>query len=300
MTPLNQAHERDVVLGRTKPAQAVAPRDFKQPRRFGAARLRALHLLLKNALPALEKKLAETAGVRVGLALAGLGEVDADTIFAGAAEPLCVLRFRCQKVPAWLVWDSAAAVGVVEAILGSRAGAAAGRRLTATESKLASQFLAEITRATATTLGLTAADFALVQIATELGSWREAAADAEAHRLEIRLDVQRGEQVSALRLYLPGVDAGDGGAELPLPGKLPDHLQHVEIELTARLHGCEISLDQLLALEEGDVLPLDARLGDPTTLSVEGLDLAQARLGSHRGRLAVRIERLHVQPESLA
>jgi flagellar motor switch protein FliM len=64
--------------------------------------------------------------------------------------------------------------------------------------------------------------------------------------------------------------------------------------------GYEISLDQLLALEEGDVIPLDARLGDPTTLSVEGLTLAHARLGSHRGRLAVRIERLHVEPEPAA
>lgn len=288
------------VLGRAKPAGAVAARDFKQPRRMGAERIAELQRLIKNLLPALEKRLAETSGLRLGLAIGGLAERDADALLASFGEPLCVLRFRCGKEPGWLAWDSAAAVAAVETIFGAKAGPTSARRLSPAEVKVASLFLSELLKGVAPALGITPADFALVQVASELGTWREAGEGAEAHRLELALTLTRGEESSVVRLYLPGVSTGTSSAADTLPAALPGHLERVEVELSARLTGCEISLDQLLALEEGDVIPLDARLGDPTTLSVEGLTLAHARLGSHRGRLAVRIERLHVEPEPAA
>jgi flagellar motor switch protein FliM len=287
--------ELQAVLGRRKPAREVAARDFRQPRRMGQERLRALHLALKNHLPALERRLHESVRLRLGLALGTLGEVDAERLFASAREPLCVLRFRCQKAPAWLAWEPAAAVGLVETLLGARGGASVARKLSPTETRVASQVLSEIARGVAGALGLVAGDFALVQAASELGSWREVGAEADAHRLEVRLDVALGQQTSSLSLYLPGLDAAAGDVDAPAPERLPGHLERVELELSARLAGCEITLDQLLALEEGDVIPLEARLDDPTTLCVDDLTLAEARLGSHRGRLAVRIERLKVQ-----
>ena len=288
------------VLGRAKPAGAVAARDFKQPRRMGAERLSELTRLVKNLLPALEKRLAETSGLRVALSIDGLAERDADGLLAAFAEPLCVLRFRCGKEPGWLAWDSAAAVSAVETLFGARSGSTSARRLSPAEIKVATVFLSELLKGVAPALGVSPADFTLVQVASELGTWREAGEGAEAHRLELALGLTRGEEKSVVRLYLPGVSTGAAASAASLPAALPGHLERVEVELSARLTGCEISLDQLLALEEGDVIPLDARLGDPTTLSVEGLTLAHARLGSHRGRLAVRIERLHVEPEPAA
>jgi len=287
------------VLGRAKPAGAVAARDFRQPRRLGAERLRELARLVQNLLPALEKRLREVSGLAHALTLDGLAERDAETLFAGAQAP-SVLRFRCQKDPAWLAWDPAEAVATVETILGAQAGPAAARRLSPAEVKVACLFLSELVKGVAPALAITPADFTLVQVASELGSWREGGEGAEAHRLELALALTRGEARSVVRLWLPGVASGPALAAESLPAELPGHLERVEVELCAQLSGCEISLDQLLALEEGDVIPLDARLGDPTTLSVEGLTLAHARLGSHRGRLAVRIERLHVQPEPAA
>lgn len=287
------------MLGRRKPANGVAPRDFRQPRRLGPARLAELQLALRNLLPALEKKLTEQAGLPAALALAALGEADADALFAAAVEPLCVQRFRCNKAPAWLVWDSAAAAQAVEAILGTRSAAATQRRLSPTEVRIANQFLSEIARAVTGVLGLASADFALVQVTSELGSWREAGAEAQAHRFEVRLALELGGHASTVRLYLPGIE-GDKESVASVPAALPAHLERVEVELSASLAGCEISLDQLLALEEGDVIPLEARLGDSATLSLEGLALAQARLGSHRGRLAVRVERLDVHPLTIA
>ena len=288
------------VLGRRKPVQGVAARDFAQPRRLSEKRLAALRLALENALPALEKKLAEGSGVRVALTLGTLGEADAEALLARTTEPLCVLRFRCQKALAWCTWDPAAATGVVEAILGARGGAPAARKLSPTETRIAVQFTSEIVRAVAGVLAFSASEFALVQAQAELGSWREAGAQAEPYRFEVPLELRLGELTSTLRLYLPGLPGDEPAAGASVPAALPAHLEQVEVELSARLRGCEISLDQLLALEAGDVIPLDARLGDPTTLSIEGLTLAQGRLGRHRGRLAVRIERLSVQPGAAA
>jgi flagellar motor switch protein FliM len=288
------------VLGRAKPAGAVAARDFKQPRRLGGERLRELQMLLKNQLPALEKRLLEISGLALALSIESLGERDADGLFAGTPEPLCVLRFRCGKDPAWLAWDPTAAVAAVETILGARGSTGSARRLSPAEGRVASQLLVELVKGVAPALGIAPADYSLVQVASELGTWREAGEGAQSHRFELALTLTRGETKSVVRLWLPGVGAGAVGATATLPAQLPGHLERVEVELSARLPGCEISLDQLLALEEGDVIPLDARLGDPTTLSVEGLTLAHARLGSHRGRLAVRIERLHVEPEPAA
>ena len=288
------------VLGRRKPAQGVAVRDFKQPRRLSEKRLAALRLALENALPALEKRLSDSNGVRVALALGALGEADAEAMLAGATEPLCALRFRCQKALAWCLWEPAAAAGVVETILGAKSGVPAARKLSPTETRIAVLFLGEIVRAVAGVLALACSDFALVQAQTELGSWREVGAEAESYRFEVALEVRLGDQPSTLRLYLPGLASDEPDIRASAPETLPAHLEHVEVELSARLRGCEISLDQLLALEAGDVIPLEARLGDPTTLSIEGLTLAQGRLGRHRGRLAVRIERLSVQPGAAA
>jgi len=288
------------VLGRKKPAQGVAARDFRQPRRLGEKRLAALRLALENALAALEKRLAETSGVRVALALGTLGEADAEKVLASLGEAPCVLRFRCQHALAWGGWDPAAAVCVVEAILGAKGGKPAARKLSPTETRIALSFLGEIARSVTGVLALATSDFALVQAQTELGSWREDGAEAESYRFEVPLELRLGDQASTLRLYLPGLAGDEPAASASVPEALPAHLVEVEVELSARLRGCELSLEQLLALEAGDVIPLEARLGDPTTLSVEGLTLAQGRLGRHRGRLAVRIERLSVQPGAAA
>jgi flagellar motor switch protein FliM len=288
------------VLGRKKPAQGVAARDFKQPRRLSERRLAALRLALDNALPALEKKVAEKSGLRVALKLGTLEETDAEALLARFAEPLCALRFRCQEALAWCLWEPAAAAGGVEALRGAKGGAIPARKLSPTETRIALGFTSEIVRSIASVLGLTTSDHALVQVQTELGSWRDAGPGAESYRLVVPLELRLGDQASTLRLVLPGIASDEPDARASVPEALPAHLEQVEVELSARMPGCELSLDQLLALEAGDVIPLDARLGDPTTLSIEGLTLAQGRLGRHRGRLALRIERLSVGPEVAA
>ena len=297
---MSDAREIQVVLGRKKPAQGVSARDFRQPRRMSHTRLGELRVALENGLPALEQRLHELYGLAFALTLEGFGEVDAETLFAGASATPCVLRFKSGAAPAWVVWKPAAAALVIETLFGTRGAKPASRVLSLSEARVATQLLAEIVRPVSAACGIAATDFAFVQAEAELGTWREAGPEAESHRLEVRLELRLAKQKSVLALYLPGVDCG-APSELPaLPETLPAHLEEVEVEVSARLGGCELSLDQLLGLETGDVVPLEARLGDPMTLCVEDLTLGEARLGSHRGRLAVRIEHLNVQPQPAA
>ena len=282
----------------TQPANAASTgasrkpeaRDFRSPRRFSAARLLELSAPIENALAQLERRLADAFGLRGELELTRLGESDADVLFAGAAEPLVVLRFKVQGQPGWLVWEPAAAVRTLETILGSKTGDAAARKLSSTEGKLAAALLTEVARSTASMLKLAASDFTLAQIVPELGSWKDGPEGREAHRVSVELTHTSGEHAGKLWVHLPGIGAGESQASVP--SKLPSHLGDIEVQVAARLPGCEIALDQLLALEEGDVIPLEARVGDPTELCVEGRPLALGRLGTHRGRLAVRIERV--------
>lgn len=297
---MSAAARQQVVLGRRKPAGSVANRDFGSPQRMAPERLRELAVQLENLLPDLERRLLDGVGARVDLRLQGLGECDVDQVLEHLADPLCVLRFRAGGEPAWLVWDPAAAVGMMEAVLGGRGEAPPARKLSPTEATVVTEFLTLLVAQVAPALEIVASEPALVQARTELGSWREGGGDAEPHRLEARVAVRRGTQDSILAFYLPGIGGGEPRAdERALPERLPAHLDQVEIEVSARLKGCEISLDQLLALEEGDVIPLEARVGEPTDLCVDGLTLAEGRLGSHDGRLAVRIERMKVVPETL-
>ena len=272
-------------------ARNAEARDFRSPRRFSAARILELGALIENGLAPLERRLADSLGLRGKLELSRLGESDAETLFAGAAEPLVVLRFKVQGQPGWLVWEPLAAVRTLETILGSKADAGvAARKLSSAESKLATALLTEVARSTASALKLAASDFVLVQAAPELGSWKDGAEGKEAHRVSVELTLASGDHSGKLCVHLPGI--GTGESEPAPPSKLPAHLGEIEVQVAARLPGCEIALDQLLALEEGDVIPLEARIGDPTELVVEGQPLALGRLGTHRGRLAVRIEKV--------
>jgi flagellar motor switch protein FliM len=285
--------------GTVQEPRSASPRDFRSPRRLSAARVLELSTALENALPALERRLSETLGVRGELALEKLGEVDAGTLLDALAEPLVVLRFKVNGQPAWLVWEPASAVLVLESLLGSRADEAKARKLSAAETKIAATLLGEVARAACAALGFAAADLALVQTVPELGSWKDGGEGKEAHRLAVELALRRGDRAGALTLYLPGI-SGEGAEAPALPAALPAHLDAVEVELAARLEGCEIPLDQLLSLEQGDVIPLEARVSDPTRLCVEGLTLAFGRLGTKGGRLAVRIERIAALAERAA
>ncbi|MEO0650277.1 MAG: FliM/FliN family flagellar motor C-terminal domain-containing protein, partial [Planctomycetota bacterium] len=115
---------------------------------------------------------------------------------------------------------------------------------------------------------------------------------------ELHLETPAGQ--SSLRIYLPIFDAQL--AALPrartaaLPSHLPNHLRKVDVLLSAQLGLAELPLNDLLNLEVGDVLSLDARYGDPLRIVAEERELGLAELGSHRGLLALRVAQWNQDP----
>ena len=78
----------------------------------------------------------------------------------------------------------------------------------------------------------------------------------------------------------------------------------VERERTLTVVTLEVTMMQIV--EVGtlrdfvlDNFALEARVGDPTLVAVEGKTFAHGRLGTHRGQLAVRIEHMERDEERL-
>jgi flagellar motor switch protein FliM len=267
----------------------VVERDFRRPRRLSADGLERLRAAMRAAASGLSELLSDALGDDVEVELADASESSLEDALAALEDAPLLLAFELEGRPAWLAWQSGAAVAAVERVLGSPAPARSARRLSRFEVRVASRLFGELARRVATALGREADGFRLVQERDEAASLR----DADPHRVRFTLAVRDARGESLIEALLPGLEQGAeasptaAGASIPLPA----HLRPVEVDLAVRLPGCELPLAELLALEEGDVIPLDTRVGDSFALTVEGEPFARVVLGRVRGRLAVRIER---------
>jgi flagellar motor switch protein FliM len=282
------------LMGREgRPSPEVHERDFKRPRRLSVARLAALERALAECLSDVDATLERATGVRYRPTLSELSETSADGLWDEPERPLALLRFRAGSQVAWIVWENRAAVGAIESLLGSRNTRASARPLSRIEGRVLVEILSGVAERVCRALALRADGF--VVAAEEdgpegIGSWRNAP-DPDAHRLRIELTLQAPDGPSKLALLVPA-PAEPRARTQAARATLPNHLAPVEVELRARITGAEVSLAQLLALEPGDVIPLDGRLGDPARITVEGVSFALGTLGRRGGRTAIRLEAL--------
>lgn len=277
-----------------RPAE-IAERDFRRPRRLSGAIREDLARLFQDVVPQLEERLAEALGATHPLELYGVGEASAEEIVAESDDPLVALRFVAGGQPGWIVWENLAAVAAVEKILGSRSDSKE-RRLSRVECRVVEDLLGVVAACCTESLGFSAQDYAVAQSVETLGSWRDGGESADLHRLEVELSFEGPGEASTLRVYVPCPELA-GGEAAAANEELPGHLNQVGVTVSAQFAGCEVSLDQLLALEEGDVIPIEARVGDLAIVTVEGCAFGRARLGRRRGQLAIRIEQLEEKPE---
>lgn len=67
------------------------------------------------------------------------------------------------------------------------------------------------------------------------------------------------------------------------------HLENMDVELTALLPGGELLLSELMALEVGDVIPLQRHISEKIVLTMQEKEKLRGHLGVHRGKLAVEV-----------
>jgi flagellar motor switch protein FliM len=284
---------------RIGPYLQVAARDFGEPRRLSPQQLDKLVRNAQKALPDIEGVLHAWLRGEHEVALAAIVEAHAGTLLASLAEPLCLLAFECAGHPAWAIWERRAAVIAAEIALGAdEKQETTLRTLTTLEQRVLERILTPIVQALAGKLGVEPKNMRLIQEREELTRWEDAP-NADPQRIGVQLQLTGTGGTSNLRCYFAGVKLAD----TPPPAKdkakqlLPQHMQEIDVEVGATLGHAELALEELVALEVGDVIPLGLEVGGLITLHVEGRVCATAQLGEHHGRLAIRVGTLGVKGE---
>lgn len=70
------------------------------------------------------------------------------------------------------------------------------------------------------------------------------------------------------------------------------HLEDLQIELTALLRGGELLFSELMALQTGDVIPLQRHISEKAVLTIQGNEKLEGHLGVHRGKISVAISQV--------
>jgi len=292
-----EPHEAQAILDAVQPVADrdgvgdVQPRDFARPLRLSDPALEQLRRKVQAVLADCEKELSRALRGEHALELVELGEQSVEGLFDELAEPFALVRFAVDGQPAWVRWDVAGAVAAVEVALGASAPAGGERALSAVERGLLDRLLSSVARRIGAALGLQIGPGHVVEAPEEAGSWADGGPGADRARLRVHLSLDGPGGSSGLDLWLPGIGAEpEPGAALP--ATLPAHLDQVTVLLAARLGARDVPLAELLAIEEGDVIPLETSSEALLDVLAEDVPCAQARLGCSAGRLALRIETL--------
>lgn len=171
--------------------------------------------------------------------------------------------------------------------------------LTRTERRVVSSFLDDILSHIATKFGLNVEKGAIWQETEELTTLEDLGPDADSRRLFIHLGFEDDSgETSDIRIYLPGIASAEDedGDEDGADDSAPVHLAPVDMVVSALLGGTDVPLAELLEIEVGDVIPLDARLGDRVRLEIEETVCAQGRFGARGGLLCVLVEEVGATP----
>jgi flagellar motor switch protein FliM len=276
----------------------VAPRDFASPRRLSAVRLAQLARSVQDCLPALAAEVLASLRLEATLELSDLGELDCRSLFDSVDFPATVLCFRRQTddgagLPGWAVLDGPAAVRAADCVLGAgMQGDSAARALTNVEQALMRGFLERVLALLATALEVEVGAQHLAQSADEVASQAAPDQASDTARLYIHLQVTGGGLDTLLRFYLPLAPANEAPEDESPPPPLAPVFGTVSVDLGVYLGSVDIPLQDLLALEHGDVIPLGVEADEPLRVYVEDRPCATARWGQHSGKLAIQIEGL--------
>jgi len=286
VTPVAPEEVEALIGAPAAPPARVLERDFAQPLRLGAERQADLRRRLETVLHRASGRFAAELGRPFQIRLDGIREVHADVVREGLAEPLAAARFQSDGEPCWVVWSNEAAVRALETLLCGSAPKSTARALSELEASILLGALEALVRELAGAAGTAVERFQAVTALGTLGTWSEAGPAADPGRIAVDLSLRAGGEETELVVYLPAL--APPAAE-PLPEALPQHLDPVEVVLSARLGEVEVALSELLLLEHGDVIPLGTPEGGMLAVTVDGFEFARASLGTSEGRLAVRL-----------
>lgn len=274
-------------------AEAVALRNFRQPRRLSTAQQQSIRAALTHRLPEIEADLSPWLRGDVTVNLIDTGEANANDLFEDLEEPLSIITFTVDGTQGWIIWDNDSALRSVITALGSELPEEIEPRLLSPmEIGLITDAMSLLTEHLAEMLGLEVQVETFSQTTRAFVAQHDADPAGDPQRLSIHLELSSMAGTSALRVYLPGILPERHEVNLEASVQLPEHLGEVPVELSAVLGSIEVALDDLTRIEVGDVIPLGLQVGSPIEILVENDHAGTARWGKHNGYLAVAIEHL--------
>jgi flagellar motor switch protein FliM len=227
-------------------------------------------------------------------------EISASTLFDSYEAPFIVHCMQFGDDPAWLIWSDEAATAAVDQIVTGEIleEAVPARRLSRSECRVIEEVLDRVVSSVSGSLGLSSGVGTCAQDLDELKTLRDAGPDADARRLLLQFSFDGPGGSSDLRLLIPGV--GEDALDVNLEEEsLPNHLNMVDVEISACLGTVDVPLSQLLEIEVGDVIPLSVEVGTPLNLFVEERHCATATFGQLAGRMAVNLDRIDIPLQDL-
>lgn len=288
--------EVDALLERMRPAveqvTQVAPRDFKSPHRLSRPQVDALVRRVEKTLPDLATHLSAWLRSTHKIQVASIVEAHETVLVDGLVEPMHTLAFECNGQLGLLAWDLGAMVAAIELALGATdVKESKARPLSLVEERIFTDAASRIVTLVGAALGVDAKSFRIVREKKSLAANEES---GDPQRIGVHLALQGTAGESTLRLYYPAVKAPEV-AKKNAPAKdakkntLAAPLNEIDVPVRAELGTVELAVQDLMALELGDVIVLDTLVGAPVTVAAEGRMRAQADLGRREGKLAVRL-----------
>jgi flagellar motor switch protein FliM len=224
--------------------------------------------------------------------VASIVEANESVLVDGLVEPMHTLAFDCNGQLGLLAWDLGAMVAAIELALGAAdVKTATARPLSLVEERILTDATSRIISLVAAALGVDAKNFRVVREKKALATNDES---GDPQRIGVHLALQGAAGESTLRLYFPGVKPPEtakkaAAAKDPRKSTLPQQLGEIDIPVRAELGTAQLAVQDLMALELGDVIVLDTNVGGPVTVAAEGQMRALADLGRREGKLAVRL-----------
>ncbi len=288
--------EVEAILEMVRPAveqvTQVSARDFKSPHRLSQSQVDILMRRVEKTVADISTHLSAWLRSPHKVQVASIVEANDTVLVDGLVEPMHTLAFDCNGQLGLLAWDLGAMVAAVELALGAAdVKTATARPLSLVEERIFTDATSRVVTLVAAALGVDAKNFRVVREKKALATNDES---GDPQRIGVHLALQGAAGESTLRLYFPGVKPPEtakkaAAAKDPRKSTLSQPLGEIDIPVRAELGTANLALQELMALELGDVIVLDTNVGGPVTVAAEGQMRALADLGRREGKLAVRL-----------
>ena len=297
--------EIDAVFQRAQSPKATATRfDFRRPDRIPKSQVRAIHLLHDTFVRNLVSSLSAYLRSYLTVNLVSVEQLSYSEFLEGLPSPTCMvsLGLRPYDGNGVLELNPTLVFPVLEMVLGGtgKSSAPVQRDITEIEQKLLDGLiriiLQDLREAWKT---VTAIEFTVEAMETEPQLLRVLAPNEAV--VAIGVEVKLGETVGMMNIAMPSIvikmmrqkfdqqwSVRKSHASEDEQARFLTRLQEASFQIEARLEGLELSVRDLLALEEGNLVTFDRVLRSPVELIVNGKSKFEGQVvaaGKKRGFL---------------